>query len=275
MTLPSNFSAVVTGAGSGLGRALADEIASRGGRLVISDIHEENLAETADKLRRQGAEVHSAVCDVSRVDEVRELAELAELHLGPIDLLCNNAGVAVGGGFESISLEDWEWIVGINLWGVIYGCRAFLPAMRKRGSGHILNVASAAGLLRAPNMTAYNVTKVGVVGLSETLYAEYKPHGVHVGVLCPTFFRTNIMENSRGEEDPKMKHLVGKWMDRSKVQAKEVAQSALRAMDERELYIVPMRDGRMMWRMKRAAPQRFHDFLVDGQTKIQKLFARR
>ncbi len=260
--LPGNLGAVVTGAGSGLGRALADELARRGARLVLCDIDEDAVSETASALRALGTEVHAEACDVARWDEVQRLAEIAELHLGPVDLLCNNAGVAVGGPFESVSLEDWEWILGVNLWGVVHGCRAFLPKMRDRGAGWVLNVASAAGLLRAPNMSAYNVTKAGVVALTETLYSEYKEHGVHIGVLCPTFFRTNILENARGETDPELQQAVRRWMDRSKVQAPEVAAAALDGMARRELYVVPMRDGRLMWRLKRLAPDRFHDLMA-------------
>lgn len=260
--LPRNLGAVVTGAGSGLGRALADALARQGARLVLSDIDAEALARTAAELRREGVEVHAEVCDVARWDEVERLAELADLHLGQVDLLCNNAGVAVGGSFESVSLEDWEWIVGVNLWGVVHGCRAFLPKMRERGEGWVLNVASAAGLLSAPSMSAYNVTKAGVVALSETLHAEYKAHGVHVGVLCPTFFRTKILDRARGETDPELQRAVRRWMDRSKVQAPEVAAAALEGMARRELYVVPMRDGRLMWRLKRLSPERFHGLLA-------------
>lgn len=272
-SLPENLGAVVTGAGSGLGRALAEELARRGARLVLCDIDEEAVASVAEALRAGGAEVHTEACDVARYDEVARLAEVAELHLGQVDLLCNNAGVAVGGPFESTSLEDWEWIVGVNLWGVVHGCRAFLPKMRERGSGWVLNVASAAGLLRAPNMSAYNVTKAGVVALTETLYAEYKELGVHVGVLCPTFFRTNILDNARGETDPELQRAVRRWMDRSKVQAPQVAAAALDGMARRELYVVPMQDGRLMWRLKRLAPERFHDLMA--AKRIDALLRRR
>ena len=264
MKFPKSMGAVVTGAGSGLGRALAIDLAQRGARIVVSDQRKETAEETATMVRALGAEAWVEVCDVSKPEEVMALAEAAERHVGEVDLLCNNAGVGGGGPFESITLEDWDWIIRINLMGVIYGCKAFMPAMRERGRGWVLNVASAAGLLRGPNMSSYNVTKVAVVGLSETLYAEYRKTGVHVSVLCPTFFRTNIMEDARGETDPRLKAMAERMMDRSKVQADGVAKAALDGCEQGDLYVVPMSDGRVMWAIKRIAPQRFHDLIGSG-----------
>lgn len=248
--------AVVTGAGSGLGRALCVEIARRGGRVVVSDISEESARETVDLVERAGGKSALFVCDVAQVEQVEALAEFA----GETELLCNNAGVAVSGPFEELSLEDWKWIVDINLWGVIYGCRAFLPQMRGRGRGQILNVASAAGLLSAPKMSPYNVTKTGVVSFSETLHAEYKEHGVHITALCPTFFKTKIFESGRGPEMPEAK-VAEKWMARSKVQAPDVARIALDDVASGKIYSVPMLDGKAMWLLKRVSPKLFYRVL--------------
>jgi len=134
--------------------------------------------------------------------------------------------------------------------------------MQARKRGAIINVASAAGLLSAPMMAPYNVTKAGVVALSETLHAELARDGVHVAALCPTFFRTNIGEASRGPRDPRMIKLMHTLMDRSKIQAPEVARAALAAVAKNQLYVVPMADGRAMWRLKRLQPQRFYDLLA-------------
>jgi len=275
MKLPVGAGAVVTGAGSGLGRALALDLARRGARVMCSDIREETAKETAELVRKAGAEAFVNVCDVASWEQVQALAESAESSLGQVDLVCNNAGVAVGGPFEDVSLEDWEWIVGINLWGVIYGCRAFLPGMRERRRGWVINTASAAGLIRSPMMSPYNVTKIGVVGLSETLYAEYKEHGVNVSVLCPTFFKTNIVEDARGghqtpEEEERIKTFVRRQMEKSKVQAPDVARAAVDGVLKGDLYVVPMRDGRVMWRLKRLMPERFCDLLMRGQKMMEK-----
>ncbi len=254
--------AVITGAGSGLGRALAVEIASRGGRVVAADIDERGAAETAQQIQSAGGEVHVVRCDVGEAAQVDQLAETARSLLGEIDFVANNAGVAVSGSFTGCSMEDWEWIMRVNLWGVIHGCRAFLPAMKARRRGYVLNVASLSGLLSAPQMSPYNVTKKAVVALSETLYGEYRNHGVHVGVLCPSFFVTKIIENGRGKPDPRMSKRAASFMRRSSVQAPEVARIAVDGMLAGQLYIVPMRHARVLWRMQRFWPDGFYRFLT-------------
>jgi NAD(P)-dependent dehydrogenase (short-subunit alcohol dehydrogenase family) len=251
MPLVDSARAVVTGAGSGLGRAFCLELAKRGARVVCADIDEAAAHKTAADIG--GTAVR---CDVSRVEEVEALAAAADRALGGVDLVINNAGVAVAGLVGDVALDDWRWIMGVNLWGVIYGCHVFAPRLRKQGRGHILNVASAAGLLAPPGMAPYNVTKAGVVALSETLGAELKGSGVGVTVLCPTFFRTNIGKSSRAA-DEKQRALVEKLMSRSKIQADDVARLALDCAARNELYALPHADGRWMWRLKRWAPDSY------------------
>jgi NAD(P)-dependent dehydrogenase (short-subunit alcohol dehydrogenase family) len=265
MTLPTRPRAVVTGAGSGLGRAICLQLARRGARILLADVNVEGAKETAAML--SGAETHVVRCDVTKSDEVRALADEMDSRWGGTDLLVNNAGVAVGGLVGDIALEDWRWIVDVNLWGPVYGCHWFVPRLKKQGSGAILNVASAAGLLSAPSMSAYNVTKAGVIALSETLYGELRDAHISVSVLCPTFFRTNIAVSSRGS-DPNMKDFVHKLMARSKVQADDVARIAIDAVDAKRLYVLPHDDGRWFWRLKRAAPQRFYDLAADRFKKM-------
>jgi NAD(P)-dependent dehydrogenase (short-subunit alcohol dehydrogenase family) len=267
MSFPTPLRAVVTGAGSGLGRALALDLAGRGASIVVSDIEPSSADETAALVRKQGARAEVVPCDVTNRDGVFALVEETERRLGGFDFIANNAGVAVGGPFDEISIEDWRWAVDINLWGVIYGCQAAVPKMKAQGRGYILNVASAAGLLAPPAMSAYNVTKAGVVSLSETLYAEYKPAGIHVAALCPTFFKTNIVGSGRGATTEKDDAQILRWMERSKVQAPDVAKAAIDAVRDGKLYVQPMRDGRMAWRLKRAHPQRFYDTLSRAHEK--------
>ena len=251
MPLVPSPRAVVTGAGSGLGRAFCLELRRRGARLVCADIDEAAAQKTAAEVG--GVAVR---CDVSRIEEVEALAAAAERALAGVDLVINNAGVAVAGLVGDVPLDDWRWIMGVNLWGVIYGCHVFAPRLRKQGRGHILNVASAAGLLAPPGMAPYNVTKAAVVALSETLSAELKQASVGVTVLCPTFFRTNIGKNARGS-DAKQAALVEKLMSRSKLQADDVARIALDTAARNELYALPHADGRWMWRLKRWAPDSY------------------
>jgi len=259
MSFPQPLRAVVTGAGSGLGRALALDLAKRGASLIISDINPSSAEETAELVRQQQARAEAVVCDVTDRNAVFGLVEETEARLGGIDLIANNAGVAIGGPFDEISIEDWRWAVDINLWGVIYGCQAAVPKMRAQGRGYVINVASAAGLLAPPSMSAYNVTKAGVVSLSETLFAEYRTQGIHVSVVCPTFFRTNIIGAMRGATTKKEDAQVIRWMERSKMQAPDVAKAAVDSVRDGKLYVQPMREGRMAWRLKRTAPQRFYE----------------
>lgn len=261
MPLPERPRAVITGAAGGLGRALALEVGSRRGRVLVADIDEEGAQETVRLIVAAGGEAFATRCDVSRSAEVEALAVEAERVMGGADLIVNNAGVAVGGKVGEVPLADWEWIMGINLWGVIYGCHTFIPRFKKQGSGHILNVASAAGLIASPLMGPYNVTKSGVVALSETLATELKPDRIGVTVLCPTFFKTRIGERARshGEQDPK---IVERLMARATLQADGVAKMAISALDQGELYALPHGDGRWIWRLKRAAPGFFYEKVV-------------
>lgn len=256
-----NLRAVITGAGGGLGRALAIAVARRGGGVVLADIDEKGAEETRQIIERMGVPGHVVRCDVTKEAEVVALAERARELLGAVDLLANNAGVAAGGRFERITQSDWEWVMNINVWGVIYGCRAFLPAMQERRSGYIINVASAAGLVSAPGVSPYNVTKAAVVALSETLYSENLDRGVRVSVLCPTFFTSKIFDAARFSGMNAARGIGKKLMARSLVQAEDVAEDALAGVLAGKLYVTPMRDGRMLWRAKRLAPQRLQQWL--------------
>lgn len=258
---PKRLRAVITGAGSGLGRALAMALAGRGASLMLADINEKGLEETARQARFRGVEVFTKICDVRDRDQVVALADAADEAMGHVDFVANNAGVAVAGPFDEISMDDWNWIVDINMWGVIYGCQAFVPRMRKRGRGYILNVASAAGLLNPPKMAPYNITKAAVVSLSETLHTELADDNIKVSVLCPTYFVTDIAGSARGVGDDADRRRVQKMMARSSKQAPDVAEIAVKGTLRGDLHILPMTDGRVLWGVKRAAPERFGDLL--------------
>lgn len=258
MSIAKNPRAVVTGAAGGLGRAFCLELAKRGAKVLVSDRDLAGAEETARMVAANGGEGHAVRCDVSKPEEVAALLPMADEKLGGVDLIVNNAGVAVSGPVGEIPLKDWEWIVNINLWGVIYGCHTFVPRFKAQRSGHVLNVASAAGLLSAPEMAPYNVTKAAVVALSETLAGELPQHGVGVTALCPTFFRTNIMVNSRSDTlTAGLDQVVEQRMTASRLQAEDVARIALAACDKNELYAVPMADGLWSWRLKRWMPESY------------------
>ncbi len=246
--IPPRPRAVVTGAGSGLGAAFCELLARRGGRVIASDIDPAAAAATA--ARCPGA--HPIGCDVSRLEEVEAVAAEAGRVLGGVDLVINNAGVAVVGQIGEVPIADWRWCVDINLWGVIHGCHVFAPAMRAAGRGGFINVASAAGFTAAPRMAAYNVSKAGVVSLSETLAAELSGTGVAVTVLCPTFVKTNIFAGELIE--PESARLAGKIARVAGFSPRRVARTALDAHDRGRLYVVPQPDAQVLWRSKRLLP---------------------
>jgi NAD(P)-dependent dehydrogenase (short-subunit alcohol dehydrogenase family) len=259
MPLPSRPRAVVTGAGSGLGRALCIELGRRGARVLASDIDIDGARETVTQLG--GAEAHALACDVAKLGDVEALADECERRFGGVDLIINNAGVAVGGRVGEVDLADWRWIVDVNLWGVVHGCHVFVPRLRRQRSGHILNVASAAGLFSPPRLGPYNMTKAAVIALSETLRAELAGDGIGVSVLCPTFFPTNIATAARGS-DPRIRGTIERLMAQGKLDATDIARLALDAVEQNVLYVQPHRDARWLWRLKRASPEQFQTLVA-------------
>jgi NAD(P)-dependent dehydrogenase (short-subunit alcohol dehydrogenase family) len=185
---------LVTGAASGIGRASALAFARRGADLVICDVSAAGLEQTAEALRAAGpGRVASHVVDVADPAQMAAFADAVHARVPAVDILMNNAGVALGGSFLDTSLADWDWIVGINLRGVVHGCHFFVPAMVKRGAGgHVVNVASAAGYVANGGISAYSTTKFAVVGLSEALRADLAPHGIGVTCICPGVVDTPI-----------------------------------------------------------------------------------
>ena len=269
MALGAGLRAVVTGAGSGLGRAFCEELASRGASIVGADVNEAGLRETGARLG--GARWETFLGDVSRRSTVEDLHRVALERLGGVDLVINNAGVAVAGELGSVSEADWGFIVGVNLLGVAHGCEVFVPTMRAQRSGHVLNVASLAGLVSSPGMGPYNATKAAVVALSETLYGELRGTGVGVTVLCPSFFPTNIARDGRGS-DERMKALAESLMKRSPITARDVARIALDGAAKGRLYVLPHREGKVLWWLKRGAPKAFYDGTAAALARVRKRF---
>ncbi|MCH8499627.1 MAG: SDR family NAD(P)-dependent oxidoreductase [Marinobacter sp.] len=253
--------AVVTGAGSGIGRAFALEIARRGGAVVCADVNLDAAHETVAMIEALGSKAAAVHCDVGSAEAVKALAEQAPELLGkPVTLVINNAGVGLGGKFEDLSLEDWKWAMDVNLWGVIHGCHYFVPGFKQQGKGAIINVASAASFTAAPQMSAYNVTKAGVRALSETLYAELKRDGIKVNVLCPTLVPTNIIKDGRipGKYSKLLDHALQNYAFTT---ADSVAKLTLDRLDKGELYTTPQVDAKLFWMMKRMTPNLYADFL--------------
>ena len=250
-------SAVVTGAASGIGRALAVELAARGGQVVCSDIDAVGAQRTVEAIQDAGGRAVAVTCDVSELDDVSRLADEAQAWFaGPPTLVVNNAGVGAGGRVVGdFPVDDWRWTLGINLWGPIHGCHVFAPILREAGYGGIINVASAASFGAAPRMAAYNVSKAGVLSLSETLSAELAGSGVAVSVLCPTFVKTNIV--SSGRIDKRSSAAATALMKITGMSPKRVARVCLDAHDRGGLYVMPQLDAKVGWELKRHLPRTY------------------
>jgi NAD(P)-dependent dehydrogenase (short-subunit alcohol dehydrogenase family) len=194
--------AVITGAASGMGRAFADRFAAEGMKVVLADVEGDALTRAVKELRAGGAEVSGLRTDVARLADVEALRDHALDAFGTVHVVCNNAGVS-GGSILDSPMGIWQWVVGVNLWGVIHGCHVFLPLLLEQDEGHVVNTASLAGLGGAPSLGVYCTTKFAVVGLSESLYHDLGARGSNVGVsvLCPGFVQTRIHESHRNMPD--------------------------------------------------------------------------
>ncbi|HLV18276.1 MAG TPA: SDR family oxidoreductase [Pseudomonas sp.] len=258
---------MITGAGSGLGREIALRWAREGWQLALGDINPAGLEETLALVREAGGDGFIQRCDVRDYSQLTAFAQACERQLGGIDVVVNNAGVASGGFFAELSLEDWDWQLSVNLMGVVKGCKAFLPLL-ERSRGRIINIASLAALMQAPAMSNYNVAKAGVVALSESLLVELKPLGIGVHVVCPSFFQTNLLNSFRGP-DPAMKAQVGKLLESSPISAADIADHIHQEVARGTFLILPHEQGRMAWVIKRQDPEVIYQQMVAMTEKIR------
>lgn len=249
--------AVITGAGSGIGRAFALELARRGGEIICADINLSAAEDTVQRIEAAGGRAYAVNCDVRELAQVEALAEQAETLLDrPVELLINNAGVGAGGKpVGSFSMDDWRWVIDINLWGVIHGCHVFAPRLLQGSRGGIINVASTASFSAAPLMAAYNTSKAGVLALSETLAAEWAATPLAVTALCPTVVRTNIFRD--GRIDPSTQSVTDRWIKWTGMSPEKVVTRTLAVVDRGELYVMPQWDARLIWRSKRFTPRTY------------------
>ncbi|WP_423822366.1 SDR family oxidoreductase [Salinisphaera sp. SPP-AMP-43] len=253
-TMPPRIA--ITGAGSGLGRALALRYARAGWRVAVTDIQAERARRVAKETETAGAAASfDQSLDVRAEADFEALIARLQQDWGGLDVFINNAGVAAAGTAAETPEKDWQWITEINLLGVARGCRIALPALRESG-GHVVNIASFAAIANAPGMVAYNVTKAGVLALSETLRAEEIDHGVGVSVACPAFFTTNLLESFRSPR-PGREAVVEKLMAQSGVSAEDVAEQVFDAVADKRFLVLTHRDTRWQYRLKRLQPEWF------------------
>jgi NAD(P)-dependent dehydrogenase (short-subunit alcohol dehydrogenase family) len=250
--------ALVTGAGSGIGKETALEFARRGAQLVVCDVNEAGLADTAQQISALGRDVLSRRVDVAQRDEVREFAAAVHERVDAVDILMNNAGVGLGASFVDTTLDDWDWIVGINLMGVVYGCHCFIPAMiaRQRG-GHVINVASAAAITATEALCAYSTTKYGVLGLSEALREELARHRIGVTAVCPGIINTPITQSSRLRgpgATPEARRLMVELYQRRNYGPERVARNILKAVQRNRAVAPVSPEAWFIYYMKRLLP---------------------
>lgn len=249
--------AFITGASSGLGLALTRALAADGWTLGLFDRNLERLTRIEAEMSDAGVKLVAYPGDVTQADELTvAVNSFAATHDG-LDVMINNAGVAGAGALMDVSLEDWRWIIDINLMGVVHGARAAVPHLQRNRTGLLINVSSAASFASAPGMISYNATKAAVVSVSETLVGELRPIGTQVSVVMPMFFRSSLLETLRGPDyaRERMQHA----MQKSEYPVEAAARDLLTEAADGRTYIVLPKSARMLWRMKRWMPLRFLD----------------
>lgn len=266
---------LITGATSGLGMALSMEFARRGWKIAVTGLDAKEITKVAEAVRAAGGEALEMILDVTRCEDFEAAASCVTEAWQGLDVLVNNAGVADGGRIEDgLSLENWHLLMNVNVWSVIYGCRTFIPVLKKGGKGHILNVASGAGLLCLPEMANYNATKAAVVAISETLKTELIIDNIDVTVSCPTAFQSNIANNERVRQCSSVAARgIMEEIRKSKVTAQSVARYTLRSMENGKLFSLPQADARLMWAISRWMPEQYRNLLTWLFNKRLWLFA--
>ena len=255
---------VITGAASGLGRAFTLAWAAKGFEVGILDIDMAGARETLEMVEEMGGRGETFNCDVRNLAEVEAAADHFFDRWGAVGMLVNNAGIGGGGAVGEITIADWEMVVGIDLWGVVYGCHAFIPRMREQGGGHIVNVSSLAGLISAPRFASYNMSKAAVVALSQTLKTELASSDIGVTVVCPPVVKTNIVDNTLGMVDEVAYDIAGELelmrtaMSASRITPGDIAAMTVKAVERNRLYVIPGIPLRLSWLNARLAPSLFY-----------------
>lgn len=272
-----NRVAVITGAASGIGKALASQLAAAGCRLAISDVNEKDLDALARQLRGNGHEVHSQVLDVADRQAFHDYADAIFAHYGRVNLVFNNAGVALGATVEAMEYEDFEWLMGINFWGVVHGTKAFLPYLKQSGEGHIVDVSSVFGLVGIPTQSAYNAAKFAVRGFTESLRMELEIEGSPVSCSCvhPGGIKTNIARNARMND---VSHITGADAEKSiadfekmfRTTADEAAATIISGVRRNRRRILIGSDAYAIDTMQRTLPTLYQRLIVSGQKLMRK-----
>lgn len=247
--------AFITGGGSGLGLALAQALAKDGWSLGLFDHNLSRLTEVEGELSAAGVRVLAYPGDVTHADELTVAVNTFAASNDGLDLMVNNAGVACAGTMMETPLEDWHWITGINLFGVVHGSRAAIPHLQRNGTGLLINVASAAAFASSPGMIAYNATKAAVLSISETLCGELRDSGTQVSVVMPTFFRSNLLDSFRGADAHREQGALA--MKHASYASEQVAHDVLRHAEAGRIHIVLPHSAKGLWQLKRWMPSTY------------------
>ena len=274
----------LTGAASGIGRSFALALAKRGMNLFLTDINMEGLEKVKEEVEKEGVKVFTCKCDVSKYEDFEKASNDFYDKFEGVDFLLNNAGIAMGGDMLHIDLEVWKKVIDTNLWSIIHSMKAFLPRMVKRGSGHIANIASGAGVLGSAEPLPYIASKFGVVGLSETFFARLKNLGINVSVIVPAWIRTNILviDLDKIQYPPKLlkdfgkkklDEVYGSMMDeiaKNAISPDDAVQKYLEGIEKDHLYVFDNPFYYDLLTMKGKEPQQYENLLVEGITNRNK-----
>ncbi len=262
MAYANNKIAVITGAGSGIGRALAQQLNSEGCRLLLCDVNTDALADTVQSLSRSDVAVQTRLLDVSDKQAMQAWASEIASEYGHVDIVINNAGVAAGAPVEESKYGDIEWLMGINFWGVVYGTMEFLPLLRKAEQGHLVNISSIFGIIGVPTQSAYNAAKFAVRGYTEALRQEMAGSNVHVCCVHPGGIKTNIVRNARMTgTDNDRKEAIAKFDQLTPTSPESAAAQIIRAVEKRKKRLLIGMDAKIMSLASRLFPVNYTRFL--------------
>ncbi|HQV80672.1 MAG TPA: SDR family oxidoreductase [Agitococcus sp.] len=270
---------VVTGAGSGIGRALALQLAAQGAQLALCDINETNLQKTVEIASAHGVKVYSAAVDVSKRDAFQTFADNVARALGNASVIINNAGVALSQNVEGMDRKDFEWVLNINFWGVVNGCEAFLPQLRQQKDAHIVNISSIFGIIGVPSQSAYNASKFAVKGFTEALRQELNGSNIHVTCVHPGGIKTNIARNARVHNDmfgrvADVKKLAADFDRLAATTAEEAARQIVRAIENNQKRLLIGKDAKALDVIQRLLPNHYDTVLNVGY-KLMSKFSKR
>lgn len=272
MTTHSATRYLITGGASGLGKALALRLAKHHKqqnsslRICIADMHDERANATVEQLTSLGVEAFYQHCDITQAASVEALQQAISTQWQGVDIVINNAGVATGGSLKSESIEQWQWVLDVNLLGMVRISQAFVDDFKAQGHGYFVNVSSQAGITPIPMMSSYNAVKAAVVGLSETMKLELAQYNIDVSVVCPSFFKTNLDESLRTSE-PATQKLVTKLFERAPIDANQVADRIIAQMQQRKYLILTHEEGKKAFLLKKLLPSEWYLNMVIKQTK--------